>query len=72
MINGWGGLSPPTPMLNVFVNCAEFPTSAAELGVVFSLFDSHKLGRIHYKEFVDTVMRPDKQVLHFFSSHELA
>lgn len=40
---------------------SKFPTSAAELGVVFSLFDSHKLGRIYYKEFVDTVMRPDKQ-----------
>jgi len=46
-----------------FVNCVEFPTSSAELGVVFSLFDSHKLGRISYKEFVDTVMRPDRQVL---------
>jgi len=45
---------------------AEFPTSAAELGVVFSLFDSHKLGRIYYKEFVDTVMRPDRQVLACF------
>ena len=44
------------------VICVEFPTSSAELGVVFSLFDSHKLGRIYYKDFVDTVMRPDKQV----------
>jgi len=57
-------------ILFVFVNYVEFPTSEAELGVVYSLFDSHKLGRIYYKEFVDTVMRPDRQVIHFFLSRD--
>lgn len=42
---------------------SKFPTSAAELGAVFSLFDTHKYGRIYYKSFLDAIMRPDKEFL---------
>jgi hypothetical protein len=53
-----------SPTCFCFCCIAEFPTSAAELAAVFSMFDGNKTGFIQYKSFADTVMRPDKQVFH--------
>lgn len=46
----------------IFFAAVEFPTNATELEAVFSVFDTRRNGRVHYKTFVDAIMRPDRQV----------